>query len=263
MSEENLDLVNAPAAENQADVSGTNETSQPVEATETEAQQPAVESEAPKEDKGLPKGIERRFAKMSKRHHEDQARLAEMEAKLAELTAQPEKSREEYSDDEWIERVATQKAEQLFEQKQNEARTQAEQQQAAQEKAQAWQTKIDSFTEELPNYAETLAEADLQIPVDSLDQIIASPVGPKMAYHLAQNPDQAERLGTMSEVQRGIALAKLEMTLENAPKAAAPLTKAAPTPKAGGAGSSAYNPLGDQASTDDWIVARRKQLYGN
>lgn len=263
MSEENLDLVNAPVADtqDQAPVSDGASESQP--ATEAVEQPAPAAEEAPKEDKGLPKGIERRFAKMTKRHHEDQARLAEMESKLANLTAEPAKMREEYSDDEWIDKVAEDKFEAKWNAKQQEVKDQAAAQAQAAEQATAWNDRISKFSEEIPDYSETLAEADIQLPVDVLNQITASEVGPKIAYHLAKNPDQANQLSGLSETQRGIAVARLEMRLETeAPKNVA-LTKAAPTPKGGGSGGGSYDPLGDNASMADWMKARNKQVHKN
>ncbi len=263
MSEENLDLANAPEADTQeqANVSDGANNSQPQEVEAKESETPA---EAPKEDKGLPKGIERRFAKMTKRHHEDQARLAELESKLANLTAEPAKMREEYSDDEWIDKVAEDKFEAKWQAKQQEEVTRAEQQAQAAEQSKAWNERISQFTEELPDYSETLAEADIQLPVDVLNQITASEVGPKIAYHLAKNPTDAENIASMSEVQRGIAVARLEMRMETqSQKPAAEITKAAPTPKAGGSGGGSFDPTGSNVSMADWMKARNQQVHGN
>ena len=115
----------------------------------------------------------------------------------------------------------------------------------------------------MPDYTETLAEAHIDLPVDVFDQITNSDVGPRLAYHLAKNPDQADAIAGMGEIQRGLAIAKLEMAMQGAPKQAEPVTKAAPTPKSGGGAGSAYNPLGDEASMADFIKARRQKLYGN
>ncbi len=261
MSEENLDLVDAPVADHvDPVVVSENDTPVPVE-EEIVVEETPVE---PKEDK-LPKGIERRFAKLTKQKHEDRHRIEQLEAQLAQREAaqQPVKTREDFTEDEWIEYVAEQKATKLLRDRDAASAQAREQEALAAEASTAWQAKISRYQEEMPDWAEVVGSADVDLPVEAIQYMNDSEVGPRMAYHLAQNPEEAERIAEMPERRRELAIIKLEMQME-AKAATAPqnleVTKAVPTPRGGGRPGGKSNM--DAMSMDDWMKARNNQLYG-
>jgi len=106
-------------------------------------------------------------------------------------------------------------------------RKQAEAQAAAEQNAvlTAHAARIKSASAEIPDFDEVMARGgDLNIPGHVSSFIVNSDVGHKLMYHLAQNPEEAQRIGKLSPI-RGIAeLGKLEdrLTAKPAAKGASP-----------------------------------------
>ena len=238
----------------------------------SESQPEVVEQDKPKEvtktddETKLPKGLERRLSKLTRQKYEQQSRIDELEKKLLEQTnRQPERARDEFSDDEWVEHVAHKKAQELFEKHQEKQQKEIERTQRAQHAANAWQSKIDSFKDEMPDFQQVVSGADIDLPVDVIQQIAESDIGPKIAYHLASNIDDAEKLLDMTERQRDRYLTRLEIKLEDTSfkkveKSVPEVTKAAPTPKSRGATNVNVNE--NNMSIEDWMAARNKQVRG-
>lgn len=250
MDNENLDENVVVTDETQTEVGSTN--------SESEVKPESATGE--NEDK-LPKGLEKRLAKLTKQKYDQQRRIEELEAKLnANTNRQPEKSREEFTDDEWVEYVAEQKARQLYEQQMLAQQKEYAKQQQATEAATNWTKKINKFKDEMPDFQKVVGSADVDLPVEVLREIAESDIGPRIAYYLAQNVDEAEALVEMTQKQRDRYLTRLEIKLENPISKTHEVTKAAPTPKAQGRSSGSVNM--NSLSMDDWIAARRKQVYG-
>ena len=217
----------------------------------------------PKEDAHkdvLPKGIEKRFAKLTRERYEAQDRIEALERKLHEQESiKNQKPREDFTDDEWIEKVANDKAEALFLARDEEQRTYAKQQQAAAEKQEQWKGKVASMNADIPDFNEVMSRsADVEIPRDVLRTIAESDVGPKIAYHLAKNPSEADKLFSMDTRSRDRYVTRLELKLENTSYAKKEVTKASPTPKARGGSTS--NNSEDSLSIDDWMKQRNKKV---
>lgn len=86
--------------------------------------------------------------------------------------------------------------------------------------------------------------------------IIESDLGHKIAYHLAKNPEEAERLASLPQRQMDRELGKLEVKL-----AAAPVQKpkSKPINPVGGASSSSSG-LRDDDDMDAWVKKRNAEL---
>ena len=208
----------------------------------------------------LPKGLEKRLAKLTKMKYDQQARIEELEAKLRSTQQAPEKSREEFTDDEWIEHLADQKAKEHLQKFQSEQQKAYEQQKQATEAAAQWHKKITSFKEEMPDFQKVVGNADVDLPVDVLRDIAESDVGPRIAYYLAKNTDEAEALVDMNPRQRERFLTKLEIKLENPISSGTKeITKATPTPNGKGKSGGTVNM--NNLSMDDWVAMRRKQVH--
>lgn len=266
---ENLEL-NAPDAavntSNDGYINSSEESSGYPESQQTEAVEQNTPTEITKTDDEpkMPKGLEKRLSKLTKQKYEQQARIDDLERRLLEQSnRQPERARDEFSDDEWVEHVAHKKAQELFEKQQQTQRQEYERNQRAQQSANVWQSKIDSFKDEMPDFQQVVSSADIDLPVDVIQQIAESDIGPKIAYHLASNVNDAEKLVDMTQRQRDRYLTRLEIKLEDksfnkVQKPAPEVTRAAPTPKS--RGNSNVNVNENSMSIDDWMAARNKQV---
>jgi len=62
----------------------------------------------------------------------------------------------------------------------------------------SWSSKLEQAKAELPDYEEMIASSDVTVSDQVRDAILESDVGPKILYHLAENPEVAEKIGKMS-----------------------------------------------------------------
>lgn len=79
--------------------------------------------------------------------------------------------------------------------------------------------KQNAFKETTPDYQEVLAAADeagVKVSDAVRDAIIESDFGPQVMYHLAKNPDEAERIAKLSVLGALKAIGKLETKFEKA-----------------------------------------------
>lgn len=116
------------------------------------------------------------------------------------------------------------------------AREQREQatrdQQQAQEReaatlATTWNARREAALAELPDYAE-VAEADtVQISPPMAEAIMRSDIGPKIAYHLGKNPEEAARISALPPGTQLFEMGRLAATLA---LPAAPRVSRAPAP---------------------------------
>lgn len=80
-----------------------------------------------------------------------------------------------------------------------------------------WTERQNSFKAETPDYLEALGSSTVVVSDQVRDAIIESDVGPQILYHLAKNPDVAEKIQGMTVSGALRALGKLEAKLEGAP----------------------------------------------
>jgi hypothetical protein len=80
-------------------------------------------------------------------------------------------------------------------QKQVDARAQAEHEQTIKD----WNKRQEDIKKTIPDYAEkTAASENIKVSDQMQAAILESEVGPQILYHLAENPDMADKLGQMS-----------------------------------------------------------------
>lgn len=273
--EQNLDNQAAPAEAMETELTRQSEEVDNVlapaetEGQEPEGQKPEVTEEQDDNQHQIPKGLEKRLAKLTKQKYAQQERIDALERQLQEsLKAKEEEpDRDDYTDDEWMEILAEKKAKALLQEYQAEQKQRIDSAKNARQAATQWQSKIDTYKEEMPDYEAVVSNADIELPVEVLQTIASSPVGPRMAYHLAKNEQEAEMLQQMDARTRDRYLLKLELKMEDTPvgrptanQPKAEVTKATPIPRSGGI--SAATPSEDSLSIDDWMARRRKKLYG-
>ena len=217
-----------------SDVSATTEVVEQAPAEEPQGSESEGSEEAktePTEKKPNPK-LEKRFSELTKQRElarqeaqrEREAReslekrIAELETKAkpiveAPTDAEPKptdfndafeyaKALAEYSTKKALENRDKQEAERRA----NEERTKV---------MNSWQKKLDIAKSELPDYDEMIASSsDISVSDAVRDAILESDVGPKILYHLAENPEVAEKLNGLSQSSALRELGKLEARFE-------------------------------------------------
>jgi hypothetical protein len=166
--------------------------------------------------------------------------------------------RDQYeSDDQYLEALSDFKIEQRLSQRE------LQQQQA--KLVENYNSRAQEFAKERPDYFEIIDDAaDLIIAPETAFIIQKSEIGPKIALHLAENPDVADKLNRFDATTRLYELGKLEMQLSGITKKAAPAKRVsnAPAPlnpvkgSAPAAPKDLYDP---QLTTAEWIALRQKR----
>ena len=216
--------------------------------SEPEAQDDAKPAEDPK-----PNRLEKRFTEITRQREmarqeaeRERTRASELEARLKELEAkvnpkpveqtsepQPEQFETAFDYAKALAKFSTEKA--LRDRDIQEELRKAEEQRA--KTYEAWNQRQAQVKAELPDYDDMIASSDVVISDQVRDAIFESEVGPHILYHLAENPDIAERLSKMSALVALKEIGKLEARFEktepktevkpvvrsNAPKPISPL----------------------------------------
>ena len=201
---------------------------------EPEAQSEQVsqdDASANGERKQNPK-LERRFSELTKQREQAkaeaqrerearealEARLRDIETRVAPQQApqqgieepKPEQFRDMY---EYAKALAEYTAERKIQQMQM-AQYQAQIDAERNKVITTWAERVNQAKQELPDFDDMVQSADVSVSDDVRDAIIESDVGPRILYHLAENPDYAEKLAAMSPRKALIELGKLEDRLE-------------------------------------------------
>jgi len=119
-----------------------------------------------------------------------------------------------------------------------------------------WASKLEEARQTLPDYAEVVGSSDVNIAPHVADALFDSDRGPELAYHMAQNPDYAERLNKLSPVKAAIELGRLEAALST--PVAKPTTKA-PAPVSPIRSAPARQTDLSKVSMEEYVEMRRKQ----
>jgi hypothetical protein len=126
---------------------------------------------------------------------------------------------------------------------------------------QSYNTRVQEYVKVKPDFADVLSSSDLQISQPVTELIFESDVGPAIAYYLAENEEETERINRLSPARQLAEIGKLEAKL------AAPVAKekkkvsqapAPVKPVQGGAPVSAKSLDDPNISSEDWIKLRNK-----
>ena len=195
--------------------------------------EPEAEKEATEERKPNPK-LEKRFSELTKQREEArkeaqrerEAREAlEARLKALEQSSQPQKASVEPEDEpqphqfsdafEYAKALAEFTAEKaLRERDRQEAERKSNEER--QKVLQDWAKRVEAAKAELPDFDDMVASSDVVVTDPVRDAILESDVGPQILYHLAENPEVAEKLASMSIPAALRQLGKLEAKLEKA-----------------------------------------------
>lgn len=113
------------------------------------------------------------------------------------------------TDEEWVEHRLAQERTKLLQEAQQAASQTLQQDRVIQ----SYQAKVEATKKDIPDWDTVFNEAQqegLTLPADTVEFCLDSDVGPKIAYHLAKNPDEYERLISLSPAKRLAQLGKLE-----------------------------------------------------
>lgn len=207
----------------------------PTEPTEVKEQnEPVAEEPSKTTEEPKPNRLEKRFSDITKQRElaraeaeRERTRASELEAKLKELEAkvnpkpveqlsepQPEQFETAFDYAKALAKYSTEEA--LRERDRQEA-----ERRIAEERAktfEAWNKRQAEVKAELPDYEDMLASSDVVVSDQIRDAIFESDVGPRILYHLAENPEVAEKLAKMSTISALRELGKIEARLEKAPQ---------------------------------------------
>lgn len=79
-------------------------------------------------------------------------------------------------------------------------------------------TRQDAVMKELPDYTAVLERSEIDLPKHAMQYVMESDQGPRLAYHLAKNPQEADRIAQLSPIRAIAELGKLEVRLEKPAK---------------------------------------------
>ena len=245
----------------------------PTEPTETSNQsEPKAESEATAtEEKKNPK-LEKRFSDITKQREEARAEAKRerearesLETRLRELEsrAQPkapeaaeEPKPEQFSD---MYEYAKALTDYRVDQRLKEEKVKEAQAKAASEHAKlidTWAQRVNAAKAEMPDFEAMISSADVTVSNEVRDAIFESDVGPRILYHLAENPDFAQKLQGMTLTSALRTIGKLEAQYEKTePQTKSAVGKSkAPVP---------INPIKSAANGRDVALTSDGQFHGS
>lgn len=258
--------------ENEIPVQESQVTDEQVASQDAETSEESTEKPA---EPAIPKGVQKRIDRAVRQKYEAEARAKMLEERLAALEQaqrQPQQTQKvidnsepkiENFDDfdsfvaakaEWI---AAKKIEETLtarERKQLEEREATERQKTVE----SWSRRVAEATAEMPDFEDVIASSDVPMTAPMQQAIMESDVGPKLAYYLATNPDEAVEISRMSSIGQVRALGRIEAKLESG-TAGKKVTSAPPPVKTVG-GRSTVKVDPDKMSTDEWLKWRQEQL---
>lgn len=250
---------------------------EPTEVVEEQSEPQAEEKAVTDERKPNPK-LEKRFSELTKQRElarqeaeRERQRAADLEKRIADLekTSGKAQSFEEVDaepqphqfDDafEYAKALSEWSVENALKQ-QEKQKAEAKLAEERQAQLQAWAKRIEEAKAELPDYEEMIESAEVSVSDQVRDAIIESDVGPRILYHLAENPEFAEQLATFSTAKALREIGKLEARFEkkdespkSTPSKAVATKSKAPAP---------INPLRATSSAADMPIGSDGQFHG-
>lgn len=249
--------------------------SEPIEEAEEQSGQESEETKATEEKKPNPK-LEKRFSELT-RQREDARKEAQrereqresLESRLKELeqranpapvqsSAYEKPQPHQFTDAfEYAEALSEWSAEQaLLNRDKQEAERKANDER--QKMLNDWQKRLDAAKSDLPDYEDMVASSDVQVSDAVRDAILESDVGPRILYHLAENPEIAEKLNAGSMISALRQIGKLEAQFE---KKETPVAESKPS-VARSKAPAPINPLKGSSGVVDVGVDTNGEFHG-
>ena len=205
---------------------------EPTEEANDQSEQPTeeIETKATEEKKQNPK-LEKRFSELTKQREEARKEAAKerdareaLEKRISELEGRAEPkpveenvkpSPSQFNDAfEYAEALAEWSAENALLNR-DKAEAERKEQEQRQSVIKSWNERLETVKADLPDYDEMIASAsDITVNDAIRDAMLESEQGPRILYHLAENPELAEKLNTLSTVSALREIGKLEAKFE-------------------------------------------------
>lgn len=180
-------------------------------------------SEPPAKPNNLPKGVQKKIDKLTARNKAKDDQIAQLTAALGRNTpageaarapAAPAEEGKPNPDDyktvgEYVEALTDYKAEQAI--------AKVAKRDEGKKAADAWNAQLDAGRKEFADFDEAI-DSDLPLTPAMQEAIIQSNVGYKVAYHLANNPDETKRIAALTPARQAAEIGKIEASLDVQPK---------------------------------------------
>jgi hypothetical protein len=250
------------------------EPTEPQEVDQGQSEPTEVENEATAtEDRKQNPKLERRFSEITKQREAAreearkerearetlEAKVRDLEAKIqpkAEAVAETEPLPEQFSDMyEYAKALTDYRVEQrLQEEKQKEVQAKAAAEHA--KLIDAWGQRVKAAKAEMPDFDDMVNSTDVTVSNEVRDAIFESDVGPRILYHLAENPDFAVKLQGMTLTAALRAIGRLEAQYEKTEPQTKPVVgkSKAPAP---------INPIRSAANGRDVNLTSDGQFHGS
>lgn len=220
----------------------------------------------PIKEEPIPKGVQKRIDRAVRQKYEAEARANELERRVQQFEQQQRQPAQQKAEGEPriehfenIEDYVSAKAAFVADQRiqhtlttreraEAENRAQAAQRQSADN----WNKRVQLATAELPDFEDVVASSDIRFNEPSvLLAIQESNIGPKIAYYLASNPDEADEIAQMRGSSAIRAIGRIEAKLE---LGKASITKAPPPIEPTGTKAKAVKSPSDMSDSefDSW-----------
>lgn len=184
-------------------------------------------SEAPAKPTNLPKGVQKKIDKLTARYKAEQASNKAKDDQIAQLIAlargappvagevarapaatveEGKPSPDDYKTvGEYVEALTDWKAEQAV--------AKVAKRDEGKKVADAWNAQLEAGRKEFEDFDEAI-DSDLPLTPVMQEAIIQSNVGYKVAYHLANNPDETKRIAALSPARQAAEIGKIEASLD-------------------------------------------------
>ena len=204
---------------------------EPTEEAEEQSGQEAEEIKATEEKKSNPK-LEKRFSELTKqredarkeaqreREHREslENRLKEIEERATprpveiqeNVKPQPHQFNDAFEYAEALAEWSTEQA--LINRDKQEAERRA--QEERNKVLDSWNKRLNDAKADLPDFDDMVASSDVVVSDHIRDAILESDVGPQILYHLAENPDLADKLNSGSPISALRQIGRLEAQFE-------------------------------------------------
>jgi chromosome segregation ATPase len=251
------------------------EAAEEAEPQEIEEQSEPVEAEseaAPTEERKQNPKLEKRFSEITKQREAARAeakaerearesleqRLREVEGRLqpqAEEKSETEPQPEQFTDMyEYAKALTDYRVDvRLKEEKQKEVNAKVA---AEREKViNTWADRVQTAKKEIPDFEDMVGSADVVVSNEVRDAIFESEVGPRILYHLAENPEIGQKLQGMTLTAALKAIGKLEAKFETTE----PISKTVGKSKA----PAPINPIRSAANGRDVNLTANGEFHGS
>lgn len=221
-----------------------------------------------RDEKGRFKGVQPRIDELTKARREAEReaaywkQVAQGQAQPSAEAANPKPTPDQFSDyAEFVEALTDWKADQAVAKRME----QDSNRKVAETRTQTFVEREVAARIEMPDYTEVVGGSDAPLADHVGEVILESEHGPKLAYHLAKNPDVLDRLNRMSPLAAARELGRIEAGFSSKPEVAAPapvVKKISQTPAPANTsatqGRSTTPPLGE-SSMEEYMAQRKAQ----